>query len=117
MVMSFRNSAELLRNAQENELYPKLVAQLEKDFQLANISVKMGSGISPDNLKTVLHEKMYHLIMERFSKYLNLLYMVDVPEEAFKEIRVTDVVEIAEQVSFLILQREFQKVWSKEKYS
>lgn len=117
MVMNFANSTELLKNAHENEWYPKLVSQLEKDFCLANIPIKMGVGISPDDLKTVLHEKIYHLMMERFSEYLNLLYVVDVPEKAFKEIQVTDVVEVAEQVSFLVLQRELQKVWLKEKYS
>ena len=68
-------------------------------------------------MKAVLLEKIYYLIMERFSEYLNLLYIVDVPEKAFKEIQVTDVVDVAEQVSFLILKREMQKVWLKTKYS
>lgn len=117
MVMNFLNSTELLQNAHENKLYRKLVAQLEKDFGLANIPIKMSTGISPDDLKMVLHEKIYHLIMERFSEYLNLLYIVDVPERAFKEIQVTDVVEVAEQVSFLVLQRVLQKVWLKGEYS
>lgn len=117
MVMNFPNSTELLQNAQENDLYPKLVAQLEKDFGLANIPIQMGVDILPNDLKTVLHEKIYYLMMERFSEYLNLLYIVDVHEKAFKEIQVTDVVEVAGQVSFLILQRELQKVWLKSKYS
>jgi hypothetical protein len=115
--MNFLNSSELLQNAQENKLYPKLVAQLEKDFGLANIPVKMGLGIAPEELKSVLREKIYYLIMERFSEYLNLLYIVDVPEKAFREIQVTDVVEVAEQVSFLVLKRELQKVWSKGRYN
>ena len=115
--MNFRNSTELLQNAQESELYAKLVVQLEKDFSLSNIPMDIGSGISADELKAVLLEKIYYLIMERFSEYLNLLYIVDVPEKAFKEIQVTDVVDVAEQVSFLILKREMQKVWLKTKYS
>jgi len=115
--MNFPDSTALIQSAQENEFYPKLIAQLEKDFTLANIPIQLGAGIAPEDLKTVLHEKIYHLIMERFSEYLNLLYIVDVPEKAFKEIQVTDVVEVAEQVSFLILQRELQKVWLKGKYS
>ncbi len=117
MVMNFPNSTELLQNVRENELYPKLVAQLEKDFGMANIPIQIGVGILPDELKTLLHEKIYHLIMERFSEYLNLLYIVDVPEKAFKEIQVTDVVEVAEQVSFLVLQRELQKILLKGRYS
>lgn len=117
MVLNSSNSTELLLNAQENYLYSKLVAQLVKDFGLANIHVDIATDISSDELKKALHEKVYHLIMERFSEYLNLLYIVDVPEKAFKEIQVTDVVEVAAQVSFLILKRELQKVWLKAKYS
>jgi hypothetical protein len=93
------------------------VAQLGKDFVLANIPFEIAQDIVPNDLKIILHEKIYFLIMEKFSDYLNLLYIVDVPEKAIREIAVTDVVEVAEQVSFLILQRELQKVWLKTRYS
>lgn len=117
MFTDFPNSTDLLQNALEVRLYQKLVAQLEKDFGLANVDVDIPLGILPEDLKTMLHEKVYFLIMERFPDYLNLLYIVDVPEKSFKEIQVTDAVEVAEQVSFLILKREMQKVWLKERYS
>ncbi|MDT7829436.1 hypothetical protein RQM65_12230 [Pricia sp. S334] len=115
--MNFPNSTILLQDAQKAELYSPLVAQLKKDFGLANVPVQLHAKIPPDELKSVLREKIYHLIMERFPEYLNLLYIVDVPEKAFEDIQVTDVVEVADQVSFLILQRELQKVWLKQKYS
>ncbi len=115
--MNFPNSGALLQHAQENKLYPKLVAQLEKDFGLANIPIKIGVGIVADELKDVLREKIYYLIMERFPEYLNLLYIIDVPEMAFRKVQVTDVVEVAEQVVFLVLKRELQKVWLKENYN
>lgn len=116
MTNSF-NSTEILENALGIALYPKLVLQLEKDFLLANIPLELAPDISPDHLKKTLHEKIYRLMMEKFPDYLNLLYIVDVPEKEFKEIQLTDVVEVAEQVSYLILKREFQKVWLKSKYS
>ncbi|WP_339706579.1 hypothetical protein [uncultured Kriegella sp.] len=117
MVLNFANSTELLQSATKNKLYGKMVAQLQKDFGLANIPMEFSSNSDPITLKTILHEKIYVLILEKFSDYLNLLYIVDVPEKSFKDIKVTDVVEIAEQVSFLILKRELQKVWLKQKYS
>lgn len=117
MVLNFSNSTDLLQSATENKLYSKMVAQLEKDFGLANIPIELSLNILPKDLKTLLHEKVYVLILEKFPDYLNLLYIVDVPEKSFKDIEVTDVVEIAEQVSFLILKREFQKVWLRQKYS
>ncbi len=117
MPLNFPNSTELLKKATDEQLYEKLVVQLKKDFGLANIPIDFSLDVAPNDLKATLHEKIYYLILERFTDYLNLLYIVDVPEKAFKEIQVTDVVEVAEQVSFLILKREWQKVWLKAKYS
>ena len=117
MTPNFSNSVDLLLNAKEKLLYEKLVAQLKKDFDLANLSLDFKENIDPLDLKIMLHEKIYYLILEKFSEYLNLLYVIDVPESAFKDIRVSDVVEVSEQVSFLILKREWQKVWLREKYS
>ena len=48
--------------------------------------------------------------------YLNLLYIIDVPEKVVKAIEATDVVEISEQVTFEILKREWQKVWFRNEY-
>lgn len=118
MVLDFSDSKSLLKKAQDELLYNKLVVQLQKDFALANIDVDISSdGIDSNTLKTTLLEKIYYLILEKFTDYLNLLYVIDVPEKAFKDIEVTDVVEVAEQVTFLILKRELQKVWFKAKYS
>ncbi|QLG44622.1 hypothetical protein [Costertonia aggregata] len=117
MIINAPNSTELLQKAKENALYGKLLIQLEKDFILANIHLDIHQDTAPDHVRATLHEKIYYLIMERFSEYLNLLYIVDVPEKAFKEIEATDAVEVAEQVSFLVLRRELQKVWLKAKYS
>lgn len=117
MKLDFPTSTALLTKAQQENLYGKLVLQIKKDFNLANIPIDLANDVSPDNLRVFLHEKIYYLIMEKFSEYLNLLYIVDVPEKVFKQIQVTDVVEVAEQVSLLVLRRELQKVWLKSKYS
>lgn len=103
--------------ATAENLYTDLVGQLTKDFGLANIMLDFPEDIAPTNLKKLIHEKVYLLIMEKFAEYLNLLYIIDVPEGAVKGIKSTDVVEIAEEVTFLILKREWQKVWFRSKYS
>ena len=56
-------------------------------------------------------------MLDRFTDYLNVLYIVDVSEKSIKEIQAIDPIEIADQVSFLILKREYQKVWFRNKYS
>ena len=111
MVQEFPNISALLQYAEDQRLYRDLVLQLRKDFVLANISMDFRDDISPRELKTLVHEKVYCLIMEKFTEYLNLLYIIDVPEQRIKAIRTDDVVEISAQVSFEILRRECQKVW------
>ncbi len=68
------------------------------------------------NLKIQLQEKIYKLIQYKFAEYLNLLYIIDVPEEQIKKLDGSDLVELSEQVAFLILKREWQKVWFRNKY-
>lgn len=111
-----KTSLELLQYAASIALYEKLVTQLKKDFALANITLDLPDEITPLALKTILKEKIYVLLLERFPDYLNLLYIIDVPEKAFSSIKSTNVVEVAEGVSFLILKREWQKVWLKQSY-
>ena len=118
MDLDFTDSISLLEKAQGEDLYDKLVAQLQRDFALANIDIDLTSeAITITALKKILHEKVYFLILEKFTEYLNLLYVIDVPEKVFKDIQVTDVVEVADQVTFLVLKRELQKVRLKAKYS
>lgn len=110
------NSGQLLDIASESLLIKELSTQLEKDFNLANISLKLPLKFDAQTFVSIIREKVYHLMMEHFAEYLNLLYIVDVPEREFQYIEVTDAVEVADQVTFLILKREYQKVWYRNKY-
>lgn len=116
MVQEFPNTSALLQYAEEQQLYHDLVLQLRKDFLLANISFDFRDDVSPMELMTLVQEKVYRLIMERFDEYLNLLYIIDVPERRIKAIETDNVVEISAQVGFEILRREWQKVWFRKKY-
>ena len=111
-----QNSKQLLKLSENQELYYNLVLQLEKDFTLANNPLNITSDIKSEELIKVLVEKIYFLMMEKFSEYLNVLYVIDIPEKEFQHIQVTDAVEVSGQVAFLILNREFQKVWLRNKY-
>tara|TARA_R110002051_G_scaffold159536_6_gene230986 strand:- start:8606 stop:8959 length:354 start_codon:yes stop_codon:yes gene_type:complete len=117
MIVDFVDSKVLLQASIDEALYEKLVAQITKDFGLAAIAVELPLQVSPKNLKTILHQKIYQLMLDRFTDYLNVLYIVDVSEKSIKEIQAIDPIEIADQVSFLILKREYQKVWFRNKYS
>ncbi len=117
MLSNFNTSLELLEAVQKEQLYQKLIHQLKKDFELANIPINISLDSTPEQLKSTIHEKVYYLIVEKFPEYLNLLYVVDIPEKEVKKIVPSDVVDISAEVSFLLLKREWQKVWYKAKYS
>ncbi len=106
----------LIQEANQLDLYKKLVKQLNKDFLYANIDLEFDEEVLPTSLKLILHETVYKLIQEKFADYLNLLYIIDVPEKKVKQLDGSDMVKLSEDVMFLILQREWQKVWFKSQY-
>lgn len=112
----FQNGEDLMEYAKNQGMYGALVAQIKKDFSRVNLELLLAVDSQPKVLKAVLWENVYLLLMERFPEYLNVMYAVDIPEHAFKNLVITDTVDVAEQVTFLILNRELQKVSSKEKY-
>ncbi|RZJ69012.1 hypothetical protein [Flavobacterium sp.] len=106
----------LLSEAENENLYQKLIEQLNKDFNLANDAVDFPRSTTPNELKVQLHEKIYRLIQYKFAEYLNLLYIIDVPEKEVKSLDGSDIVELSQQVAFLVLKREWQKVWFRNKF-
>ncbi len=108
---------ELIKEAEQLNLYKKLIFQLNKDFHLANIDLGFHEDILPSSLKLMLHETVYQLIQEKFNEYLNLLYIIDVSEKQIIALNGNDTLQLSNQVTFLILQREWQKVWFKNKYA
>ncbi|AWG20584.1 hypothetical protein FFWV33_03060 [Flavobacterium faecale] len=110
-------SAELLlEEASKESLYLALIEQINKDFNLANEGIDFPKSIAPDELKVQLHEKIYRMIQYKFAEYLNLLYIIDVSEEQIKALDGSDLVALSADVAFLILKREWQKVWFRNKY-
>jgi len=107
---------DLVLQAQQNDLYNNLIKQLNKDFLLANINLEFDEEVLPTSLKLILHETVYKLILEKFADYLNLLYIIDVSEKKVKHLDGSDMVKLSENVTFLILQREWQKVWYRNLY-
>ncbi len=110
------NTDLLLSEAEKENLYLKLIEQINKDFNLANEGIDFPKSISPNELKIQLNEKIYRLIQYKFAEYLNLLYIIDVPEDQIRKLDGSDIIVLSEQVTYLILRREWQKVWFKNKY-
>lgn len=110
------NFETLIEDANTLNLYKQLITQLNKDLVYANIDLEFNEEVLPTSLKLMLHETLYHLIQTKFSDYINLLYIVDVSEQKVKTLDGSDLLKLSEEVTFLILQREWQKVWYKNSY-
>lgn len=111
------NFEDLISEAEGLDLYKKLIVQLNKDVLYANIDLEFDEETLPTSLRFVLQETVFNLINSKFSDYLNLLYIVDVSEAKIKSLDGSDTLKLSEEVTFMILQREWQKVWYKAKYS
>lgn len=110
------NTDQLLSEAEKENLYSKLIEQLNKDFNFANEAIDFPQSTSPYELKVQLHEKIYRLIQYKYTELLNLLYIIDVPEENIKQLQGMDTAELSEQIAYLILRREWMKVWFRNIY-
>ena len=110
------NTDQLLSEAERENLYAKLIEQLNKDFNFANEAVDFPQSTTPYELKVQLHEKIYRLIQYKYTELLNLLYIIDVPEENIKQLQGMDTAELSEQIAYLILRREWMKVWFRNRY-
>ena len=110
------NFNNLIETANQLDLYQKLIKQLNKDLSLANIDLDFDEAVLPSSLKLILQETLFKLIQNKFSEYLNLLYIVDVSEQKLRELDGSDILNLSEEITFLVLQREWQKVWLRNQY-
>jgi hypothetical protein len=107
---------KLLSEIESVDLYIKLIEQLNKDFNLAGIEETFSSGCSPSELIQELQNIVSRLIRNDFDGYLNLLYRIDISENEIKKLGGTVMEKVSGQVVYLLLKREWQKVWFRNEY-
>lgn len=117
MMKSLSNFEDVIIETNKTGLYNKLILQINKDLALANINLEFEEDILPTSLKYMLQETIFNLIQKKFMEYINLLYIVDVSETKVKQLEASDMVKLSEEITFLILKREWRKVWFRNKFS
>ncbi len=110
------NSDELILKINETNLYEVLIVQLNKDFIQAGIDVDFTDNSSPKELFEYLNEVISVLLRKRFDDFLNLLYRIDINENQIKSIITAMSGDTEQEITFLILKREWQKVWFRRFY-
>ncbi|MDF1518707.1 MAG: hypothetical protein RQ864_13045 [Lutibacter sp.] len=111
-----KNTEELLNAIAIEDLYVQLIAQLNKDFQLANVAGSFDFKASPAQLKNELFAILLNLINNQYDDYLNLLYRIDVPENELAKLKNDNLTTSIEEITYLVLKREYQKVWFKQNF-
>lgn len=105
----------LLKQIQSYDLLGNLIQQITKDADLAGANFTCDQCISGNELVHEIHAFLFQLITSDFGTYLNFLYRVDIPEKALKSITEIEPELIVKKVTLMVLQREWQKVWFRNK--
>ncbi len=116
MNLNDKNVLAFVYEISENNLYVEVIQQLQKDFELSGLAIELDEFMVPEDLIIVVYQQIHHLLVNNFDGYLQLLYRIDVAEQ--KIITQGNTTEIiAQKSTYNVLQREYQKVKLREKYS
>ena len=117
MIPTATNSTDLLNLASNEGLFQALLEQIKKDFALSGQSFELESVSTASDLLVALQRELKRLIDSNFDAYLQLLYRVDIPERMMQSDAIQDSDALSEKSTFAILQREWKKVYYRNKYS
>ncbi len=117
MIPIASNSSTLLSLVTNEGLFTDLLNQLQKDFELSGLSFEYTNSITTPTLIEKLQKKIARLVQTNFDAYLQLLYRIDIPEKMMHSDEMQDSVELAKKSTFVILQREWEKVYFRKKFS
>lgn len=109
--MATEESLALIRQIESKQSIRELIKQIKKDAILSGIDFDLEEGLSSEKLILYIYDLLYNLLINDFGSYLNFLYRVDISEHTLKSIDETDPKKIAEIVTLLLLQREWKKIY------
>ena len=105
----------LVQEIETKHLLVELIRQLNKDLILAGLRFQVAEETTGKAVVSELGSFLLGLITHDFGDYLNFLYRVDVSENKLKSLKEINPDKIATAVTQMILEREWQKVWFKNK--
>ncbi len=105
----------LLKEIENTRLLHELILQLNKDIALAGLDFKIVQKAAAQEIVAQLQSLLFECIKTDFDGYLNFLYRVDVSEHILRSLKESDPLMLSQKVTWIVLQREWQKVWFKSK--
>lgn len=93
-----------------SDLYPQFLSQIQKDLNRSGIDYTIENS-KPKDLFREIQRLLVEKLQYSFNEYVSLLYAVDVSENEVRKADLEDIQDIARYATYLILKREWQKVW------
>jgi len=109
------NTVNFLENKLSNNssLFQLLSEQLTKDFKISIGDDVLFTGQTPVELVEQVQIELERIISYSPNKMSPLLYRIDIAEQDIIVISQSDMTTYLEQLTYLVVKREFQKVYFK----
>lgn len=111
------NAIQSLTKISNMELLEDLIHQINKDLSLSGIDYQFDLEIGPDLLVGQMKQILADLMERHFQKFLSFLYRIDISEEKLRSIDSSDFEHVTDMITLLILKRQWQKVWFRNRNS
>lgn len=107
---------QLMDTISKSDLYPQFLSQIQKDLNRAGIDYVIIETTDPKKLFKEIQQLIFQKLENEFNEYLNLLYAVDVSEVKVRNIKSEHSSDISAYATYLVLKREWQKVWYRNNF-
>ena len=115
MLNEREDSITLLKQIESKDLIIPLIRQINKDANLSGLDLDLAENLRPKQIVDQLYQIFQKLVTNNFDGLLNFLYRVDLSESVLKSIQQRMPEKITEHLTVLVLKREWQKVYFRNK--
>lgn len=115
MLNEREDSITLLKQIESKDLIIPLIRQINKDANLSGLDLDLAENLRPKQIVDQLYQIFQKLVTNNFDGLLNFLYRVDLSEPVLKSIQQRMPEKITEHLTVLVLKREWQKVYFRNK--
>lgn len=116
MIPQEETTLKLLNQILKSDFYAPFIEQVKKDFEFSGQPLAIDNNTTSNDLVKVVYHKIQYLLKYNFDTYLQLLYRVDVSENLMSFDNMNSDI-IAQKATFYILQREWQKILLRKKFT
>lgn len=111
------NTLQSLFRLEQMEMLRELIRQLNKDLSLSGVEIQFDENWGPELLIKNLTQVIATIMEKDFQKFINFLYRIDISEKKLGDIKTSDFGEVINEITLMILKKEWQKVWFRNRNS